>query len=78
MSISNYYQTLEVNKEASVKDIASAYIIQSHRFRRLSLKWHPKLSNADPNTAYSNFCKVSEAYEVLSDGNDVIIKMKEE
>jgi DnaJ-class molecular chaperone len=42
------------------------------------LKWHPKLSNADPNTAYSNFCKVSEAYEVLSDGNDVIIKMKEE
>lgn len=31
------------------------------------MKWHPKLSKADPSLTYHNFCEVSEAYEVLGD-----------
>lgn len=57
----DYYEDLQITREASDADIAKAY-------RKLSLKWHPKLSTfGDPNTNNYYFCKVSEAYEVLSD-----------
>jgi DnaJ family protein B protein 13 len=56
----DYYQVLELNRDANESDIAKAY-------RRLSLRWHPKLSKEDQNTSYHHFCEISEAYEVLSD-----------
>lgn len=62
MDNTEYYKILEVSENATPKEIASAYFLLHSRFRRLALKWHPKLSKADPNTAYSNLCKVSEAY----------------
>lgn len=33
----------------------------------MALKNHPKLSKGNANTAYFNLCRISEAYEVLSD-----------
>ena len=57
-----YYQTLEINRDACEADIAKAY-------RKLALRYHPKLSKEDYNTTYHYFCKISEAYEVLSDRN---------
>jgi len=37
-------------------------------YRRLALKWHPKLSKENPSTSSHYFCIASEAFEVLSDG----------
>ncbi|KAM3145139.1 hypothetical protein pb186bvf_002814 [Paramecium bursaria] len=56
----DYYQILEINRDATDAEVAQAY-------HKLALKWHPKLSNQDYNTTYHYFCKISEAYEVLSD-----------
>ena len=36
-------------------------------YRRLALKFHPKLTKEEKNTAYHHFCEISEAYEVLID-----------
>jgi len=33
----------------------------------LALKYHPIITKDNPSKAYENFCKVAEAYEVLSD-----------
>ena len=61
MSKFDYYKVLELGRECSQEDIAESY-------RRLSLKNHPKLSKGE-NAAKSesNFQKLREAYEVLSD-----------
>ena len=45
----NYYEILELISDASEADIAQS-------FKRLSLKYHPKLSNLDYNTTYFHFC----------------------
>ena len=67
----NYYNTLELASDANEADIAKSY-------KRLSLKYHPKLSKLDYNTPYFHFCEVSEAYEVLSDRISTLTSHQEE
>ncbi|XP_053187726.1 dnaJ homolog subfamily B member 13 [Scomber japonicus] len=55
---SDYYETLEVNRNATDADIKKAY-------RRLALKFHPS-SNRDPGST-EKFSQLGEAYDVLSD-----------
>jgi len=55
----DYYKTLGVERDASEKDIKSAY-------RKLARKYHPDVNPGD-KTAEEKFKEVQEAYEVLSD-----------
>lgn len=55
----NYYEILEVEKNASEEEIKSS-------FRRLTLKYHPDKNQGDKE-AEEKFKKISKAYEVLSD-----------
>jgi len=59
MDFIDYYKVLGIDKTASPKDIKSAY-------RKLARKYHPDL-NPDNKEAKSNFQRVNEANEVLSD-----------
>ncbi|MEA2470889.1 MAG: curved DNA-binding protein [Thermoleophilaceae bacterium] len=58
VTFQDYYEALEVPRDASADDIRRAY-------RRLARKYHPDL-NKDPG-AEDRFKQVSEAYEVLRD-----------
>ncbi len=55
----NYYDVLGVKKDASEKEIKSA-------FRKLAKKYHPDTNKDDP-TAEARFKEINEAYEALSD-----------
>lgn len=55
----NYYKVLGLNKQATDKQIKSAY-------RQLSKKYHPDKNPGD-ETAKDKFVEVSEAYEALID-----------
>jgi len=55
----NYYEILEVGREATESEIKKAY-------RTLSLRWHPDRNSAPE--ANAKFQEISEAYETLSDG----------
>ncbi|MCY4599809.1 MAG: J domain-containing protein [Acidobacteria bacterium] len=57
----NYYDTLGVAKNATEKEIRSAY-------RRLARKHHPDVNPGD-STAESRFKEINEAYQVLSDAD---------
>ncbi|MBN1994607.1 MAG: DnaJ domain-containing protein [Anaerolineae bacterium] len=59
MEYKDYYQILGVNKNASEKDIKSA-------FRKLARKHHPDMNPDDPQ-AEARFKEINEAYEVLGD-----------
>ncbi|POR31806.1 DnaJ-like protein SCJ1 [Tolypocladium paradoxum] len=54
----DYYKVLGVDKQASEKQLKSAY-------RQLSKKFHPDKNPGD-ETAHEKFVQVSEAYDVLS------------
>ncbi|XP_008331202.1 dnaJ homolog subfamily B member 13-like [Cynoglossus semilaevis] len=54
----DYYETLELNRNATTADIKKAY-------RRLALKFHPS-SNTEAGSS-EKFTQLSEAYDVLSD-----------
>lgn len=57
----DYYEILGVKRDASQKDIKSAY-------RKLARKWHPDLQPDDQKEAAEEKIKqINEAYEVLSD-----------
>lgn len=55
----DYYEILEVSREADAKQIKQAY-------RRMALKYHPDRNPGDKSSE-QRFKEVSEAYQVLSD-----------
>ncbi|WCT14061.1 J domain-containing protein [Mucilaginibacter jinjuensis] len=59
MAYIDYYQVLGLKKDATEKDIKSAY-------RKLARKYHPDV-NPNDNEANKKFQEVNEANEVLSD-----------
>src|SRR5215210_6225770 len=59
MQYKDYYNTLGVKRNASEKEIKSA-------FRKLARKHHPDV-NPNDRESEARFKEVSEAYEVLSD-----------
>lgn len=59
MDYRDYYKILGVNKNASDKEIKSAY-------RKLARQYHPDV-NKDDSRAEEKFKEINEAYEVLSD-----------
>ena len=61
MSKRDYYEVLGVERGADDKEIKKAY-------RRLAQKYHPD-RNPDDETAAEKFREVSDAYEVLADGD---------
>ncbi len=59
MAKRDYYEVLSIKREASAKEIATAY-------RKLALKFHPDTNPGDPE-AMEKFKEAAEAYEVLAD-----------
>jgi len=59
LSKRDYYEVLNINKDATEQDIKRA-------FRQLAKKYHPDL-NPDNKEAEQKFKEVNEAYEILSD-----------
>ncbi|CAI2376781.1 unnamed protein product [Moneuplotes crassus] len=60
MSELDYYQTLQLNRTATIDDVKKA-------FRRLSLKYHPTKNPSEITVCSDQFHQICEAYEVLSD-----------
>lgn len=59
MSKRDYYEVLGVSKEASEKELKSA-------FRTLAKKYHPDANHSDPQSEH-RFKEINEAYDVLKD-----------
>ena len=59
MSQRDFYQVLNVSKQATESDLKKAY-------RQLAMKYHPDRNEGD-SKAESKFKDISEAYAVLSD-----------
>eukprot|EP00116_Pleurobrachia_bachei_P012547 sb/3472809/ len=57
--LADYYQTLGIKKDATTKEIRSA-------FKKLALQNHPDKNKDNPD-AEKDFMKINEAYEVLKD-----------
>jgi curved DNA-binding protein len=62
MEYKDYYKILGVGKNASEKEIKSA-------FRKLARKYHPDV-NPDDSQAEARFKEINEAYEVLGDSEN--------
>ena len=60
MSCLNYYEILELSREATNEDLINAY-------RRLALKYHPK-RNSTKDFEINNFSfhRIAEAFQILS------------
>ena len=58
----SYYDTLGVPRDASEKDVRSAY-------RRLARQYHPDVNRGDKG-AESRFKEINEAYQVLADSEN--------
>lgn len=56
----NYYETLEVSKNATPAEIKKSY-------KSLAMKWHPDKNMDNKEEAEEKFKSISEAYSVLSD-----------
>ncbi len=56
----DYYDILGVSKDASAKDIKSAY-------RKKALEWHPDKNPDNKEEAEEKFKEINEAYQILSD-----------
>lgn len=56
----DYYEVLDVQRDASPEEIKKAY-------RRLVKRYHPDLNKDNPKSAEEKFKELSEAYEVLAD-----------
>ena len=59
MSKRDYYEVLDVSRNASEAEIKKA-------FKRLAMKYHPD-RNPDNEEALENFKEAKEAYDILSD-----------
>lgn len=60
MQFKDYYQILNVSRNATSQDIKKA-------FRRLALQYHPDRNPENVREAGEKFKEINEAYEVLSD-----------
>ena len=58
--MTNYYDILNVNKNATKEEIKNAY-------KKLAMKYHPDKNINNKKEAEKKFKEVAEAYEVLSD-----------
>ena len=65
--IRNYYQILEIDKNATQEEIKKA-------FRKLSLKCHPD-KNQGSKEAEEKFKEINKAYQILSDPETCMIFM---
>ena len=68
-SKSNYYDILGIDKNANAEDIKKAY-------RKKSMLTHPDRNRDDPD-ANSKFQQVSEAYDILSDKQNMLLENQE-
>lgn len=59
VSLTDYYSTLNVKRDATTKEIRSA-------FKKLALSSHPDKNKDDPD-AEAKFMEINEAYEILKD-----------
>ena len=60
--LKEYYETLELSRNASNDQICEA-------FRKLSLRYHPDRNPDQRKSYYNKFCEICESFEVLSDSN---------
>jgi DnaJ-class molecular chaperone len=60
MQFKDYYQILNVSRDASAEDI-------KRMFRQLAMQYHPDRNPEDVRVAGEKFKEINEAYEVLGD-----------